>query len=551
MKLGITPPPPTEKAKKRKPEPESNENENGEQKKKKTKVEKPQQQQQQALRQPKENFLTTPYENKMRTPTDREIHNALESGDNYQISSLIAKLGTKKQLDDVFKIYSGLYYYNIQPTVYIFTNIINGCVRCGELSKAKKVLREMKKYRIRANDITYTVLLKGFCNEGFMNDGVDIYNEMIRKKWRPNIRTFNTILRGILRNGSIETSNFIYDQMKSMKIEFDLTTYEYLIKIYCQEGDIERAMEIMNEMNEKQIKSGPAYVALAIAQALAGKFEDAKQSVSLAEKITKETTNSEQFIHTGKEKTSVPLFLKLRNDEVLKDCATITKFLNNQNKSISDSTSVRTSSRVVLFPQPLSINENNNNNNNKKDNKKEKEEVTEEMEEEEEKVKEMNKVDDKNKEIVRFEELFKETILPIKIEVCSGNGDWIIDKAMQHPEYNWIAVEIRFERVYQIWYKMIFNNVKNLVILGGEAHSIFKNYIGDKTINEVYVNYPDPPVWEESKQRLIDQPFLQEVHRTLEPNRSIILVTDDEPYCNVMAQEFIKIPDLYVTICFI
>ena len=36
------------------------------------------------------------------------------------------------------------------------------------------------------------------------------------------------------------------------------------------------------------------------------------------------------------------------------------------------------------------------------------------------------------------------------IEYCSGNGQWIIDKAKNHPESNWIAVEKRFDRARKI-----------------------------------------------------------------------------------------------------
>jgi tRNA (guanine-N7-)-methyltransferase len=67
-------------------------------------------------------------------------------------------------------------------------------------------------------------------------------------------------------------------------------------------------------------------------------------------------------------------------------------------------------------------------------------------------------------EHVKFDSLFFNKN-PIKLEVCSGHGDWIVDKAKKSPKSNWVAVEIRYERVFQIWYRMIFNNVQNLLIL--------------------------------------------------------------------------------------
>lgn len=45
----------------------------------------------------------------------------------------------------------------------------------------------------------------------------------------------------------------------------------------------------------------------------------------------------------------------------------------------------------------------------------------------------------------------------------------------------------------------------------GEAHSIFLNNLKTSSIHEIYINFPDPPIWDKSKQRLIDQSFLTQV----------------------------------------
>ena len=37
---------------------------------------------------------------------------------------------------------------------------------------------------------------------------------------------------------------------------------------------------------------------------------------------------------------------------------------------------------------------------------------------------------------------------PIVIEYCSGNGAWIASKAAANPHINWVAVEMKFDRVW-------------------------------------------------------------------------------------------------------
>jgi len=42
---------------------------------------------------------------------------------------------------------------------------------------------------------------------------------------------------------------------------------------------------------------------------------------------------------------------------------------------------------------------------------------------------------------------------------------------------------------------MIFNDIDNMVVLRGEAYSVVHECIPDRSIDEIYINFPDPPVW--------------------------------------------------------
>ncbi len=87
-------------------------------------------------------------------------------------------------------------------------------------------------------------------------------------------------------------------------------------------------------------------------------------------------------------------------------------------------------------------------------------------------------------------------------QVCSGHGDWIVERAKADPDSNWIALEMRYERVFQIYAKTVLEDVDNVLIIGGEAHAVFRECLRDAHFAEVFVNYPDPPVWHGSSQSL-------------------------------------------------
>lgn len=120
---------------------------------------------------------------------------------------------------------------------------------------------------------------------------------------------------------------------------------------------------------------------------------------------------------------------------------------------------------------------------------------------------------------------------PICVEYCSGNGDWIIEKAKSQDSKNWIAVEKRFDRVRKIWSKLKNNQLSNLVVISGEAFTFTHHYVPNGSIEEVYINFPDPwPKTKHAKHRLLHTTFLSELSRVLKPNKTVTLVSDDLKY---------------------
>lgn len=129
----------------------------------------------------------------------------------------------------------------------------------------------------------------------------------------------------------------------------------------------------------------------------------------------------------------------------------------------------------------------------------------------------------------------------INVEYCSGNGAWIVEKALAHPELNWIAVEKKFERVRKIWSKSKNLQLKNLLMICGEAQNISSHYFTDQSFTEIYINFPDPwPKKRHWKHRIVNPLFLKEIYRTLADCGRLTLVTDDLEYSRVMIDEVLK-----------
>lgn len=127
---------------------------------------------------------------------------------------------------------------------------------------------------------------------------------------------------------------------------------------------------------------------------------------------------------------------------------------------------------------------------------------------------------------------------PLRIEYCSGNGAWIAEKAIAHPDINWIAVEKKYSRAKKIGAKAKSHNLKNLMVIYGEAYLASSLYFKSESCEAAYINFPDPwPKRRHAKNRLIQPKFIDQVCRILKQNTLFTLVTDDPEYSRQMLEE--------------
>ncbi len=127
---------------------------------------------------------------------------------------------------------------------------------------------------------------------------------------------------------------------------------------------------------------------------------------------------------------------------------------------------------------------------------------------------------------------------PVYIEFCSGNGEWVIEMAKSNPSINWIAVECKFKRVSKIWSKMKNNGLDNLFIVYGKAEEFCKYYTSKQSIENLFINFPDP--WfkkKHAKHRLIQQSFVEQLATICNPGGCILIVTDNSPYRDQIIDE--------------
>lgn len=182
-------------------------------------------------------------------------------------------------------------------------------------------------------------------------------------------------------------------------------------------------------------------------------------------------------------------------------------------------------------------------------------------------------------DVINFSRIFDvETSrsLPLKLEICSGAGEWVAQQALADSgKANWAAMEIKHDRVYQTFLRMAFQNVQNLCSIHGDATAILPKHFAPGSVHSVYVNHPEPPVqfggwgsknesgadgsndqedanngnankksagdWSQGK-HLLSLEFFAQLERILAPGGTITVVTDNLWYGKMLLRSVASAP---------
>ena len=117
---------------------------------------------------------------------------------------------------------------------------------------------------------------------------------------------------------------------------------------------------------------------------------------------------------------------------------------------------------------------------------------------------------------------------PLRMEIGSGKGDFIIAMAKKNPDINYLAVE-RVRTVAGIMAKKIVEEeLTNVKVFANDINIIFDE-IGDEKVDEIYLNFVDPwPKKKHAKRRLTYDKLLDKYYRILKKEGKVIFKSDND-----------------------
>ena len=133
---------------------------------------------------------------------------------------------------------------------------------------------------------------------------------------------------------------------------------------------------------------------------------------------------------------------------------------------------------------------------------------------------------------------------PAVIEVGSGKGMFLVAAAQKDPGRNYLGIEIAGKYARYAASRLVRREVTNARVISGDALAVFRKLPAD-TIAEVHVYFPDP-WWKKRhrKRRVLNEQFLVDVQRVLQPGGRLHFWTDVKEYFDATLELIAEVTSL-------
>ena len=145
-------------------------------------------------------------------------------------------------------------------------------------------------------------------------------------------------------------------------------------------------------------------------------------------------------------------------------------------------------------------------------------------------------------EIIDLNSLFKK-IQPITLEIGFGNGDSLLEMAINTPDQNFLGIEVYEAGIGRLINEANKHQLSNLKIIKADAVEVLEHHIKDDSFDTFQLFFPDP--WHKKKhhkRRIIQTDFLDLISNKLQDGGTMHMATDWENYAEYMMVTLEKHP---------
>lgn len=117
------------------------------------------------------------------------------------------------------------------------------------------------------------------------------------------------------------------------------------------------------------------------------------------------------------------------------------------------------------------------------------------------------------------------------LEIGFGMGETTAQIAQNHPEWDFLGIEVHTPGVGSLLKQIAERELKNVRIIQHDAVEVLKNMVADASLDGAHIFFPDPwPKKRHHKRRLIQKEFVNLLCRKLKSGGYLHIATDWQEY---------------------
>ena len=134
---------------------------------------------------------------------------------------------------------------------------------------------------------------------------------------------------------------------------------------------------------------------------------------------------------------------------------------------------------------------------------------------------------------------------PRILEIGFGMGETTAAIAQQHPEKDFLGVEVHTPGVGSLLKRIAELHLENVRVIQHDAVDVLRHMISPAALDGVHIFFPDPwPKKRHHKRRLVQPPFLALLASRMKREATVHACTDWEDYARQMLDVFLSEPSL-------
>jgi tRNA (guanine-N7-)-methyltransferase len=130
------------------------------------------------------------------------------------------------------------------------------------------------------------------------------------------------------------------------------------------------------------------------------------------------------------------------------------------------------------------------------------------------------------------------------LEIGSGDGDFLFNKAKKNLDQCFIACETHTNSVANVLAKLEHFPLSNFFIFNGDAREFLED--SKLKFSNIFILNPDPwPKVKQQKRRLINDKFLELIYQNMTKKSQLTIVTDHDDYKDWIMEIFLRRNEIF------